>query len=56
MRIGGLVLSLVLALHAYMPESRADMASLSLSDYPDFAARGALRPIQGTSFATPLHK
>ncbi len=40
MRIGRLVLSLVLALHASMPESRADMATLSLSDYPDFAATG----------------
>ena len=40
MRIGRLVLSFVLALHASMPESRADMATLSLSDYPDFAATG----------------
>ena len=40
MRIGRLVLSCVLALHASMAESRADMATLSLYDYPDFAATG----------------
>jgi hypothetical protein len=40
MRIERFVLSLVLALHTYVSESRADMASFSLSDYPDFDATG----------------